>query len=97
MKNFPSKEGYKLEEPDLLPSFHSLRPDDITLHSNIDPLSNILNFKSQGNDIDCAIIRILLTRKTTPSSLQTANNNMLKHHLRRESKNKIDLHRKLDP
>lgn len=39
----PSKEEYKLEAPNLLPSYPSIRPGDIPLHSGKTPLVNQLN------------------------------------------------------
>lgn len=46
----------------------------------------MLKFKPQIMASDCTIISALSTSKTAPTSLQTANNNMLKHHLYHESK-----------
>ena len=82
----PSKEACKLEEPDLLPSFPSLRPGDVTLHSNTDPLTNLLNYKPPLTAIDCTFISTLPTKMSAPTCLKTANNNRIKHHLHCESK-----------
>ena len=59
-----------MEETDLLPSFPSIRPGDITLHSNIDPLAKNLNFKFPIVVIDVTTIGNQPNDTTIPDTLK---------------------------
>ena len=81
-----SKEACKMEETDLLPSFPSIRPGDITLHSNCDPLTKNLKFKFPIVAIDVTTIGNQSKETITPETLKKATTNRLKHHLKHECK-----------
>jgi len=64
-----SKEACRMEETDLLPSFPSIRPGDITLQSNSDPLAKNLNFKFPIVAIDVTTIGNQPNDTTIPDTL----------------------------
>ena len=75
-----------MEENDLLRSFLSIRPGDVTLYSKIDPLAQNLYFKFPIVAIDVITIGNLPKDTPPPDSLEMAKVNRLKHHLNHECK-----------
>ena len=82
----PSKDECRMEDIGILPSYPSLRPGDVLLHSSSNPLQNQLNFKSPITAIDITTIGHQPPCMESPSTLKETNDNSLKHHLDQESK-----------
>jgi len=82
----PTKDECKREAENLLPSYPSIRPGDVTLHSGTHPFEHQLNFKAPITAIDCTMIGPQDKCHAQPSCLKEAQNNRLKHHLLNEMK-----------
>ena len=73
----PSKDECKMEDEGLLPTYPSLRPGDVTLHSACNPLQNQLNFRPPITAIDITTIGHQPPSMQSPSSLKEATDNRL--------------------
>ena len=82
----PTKEECKREAENLLPSYPSIRPGDVTLHTGTHPFEHQLNFKAPITAIDCTMIGPQNKCHSHPTCLKEATNNRLKHHLHNEMK-----------
>ena len=68
----PTKDECKRKAINLLPSYPSIRPRDVTLHSGLNPFEHQLNFKSPITAIDCTIIGPQDECLTQPTTLKEA-------------------------
>ena len=82
----PNESACKLETAGLLPSFPSIRPGDVTLNTIQYKSNNSTDFIEPITAIDCTITDNMPNKMKSPSNLEEAELNRLKHHLNNEAK-----------
>ena len=82
----PSTDCFRREEKNLLPSFPLIRPGDVTLHSNPNPLLNRSTYKPPITAIDCITTGDIHKDFLQPKSFHEAVQNHINHHLIHEKK-----------
>ena len=82
----PSSSCCNKEETDLLPSFPSLRPADISIHSSDNPLTKYFRKSHPITAIDCTFTGAATKKQLTQTNYDQTVNNFTNLHLKYEAK-----------
>ena len=87
LANFtPSSSCYKKEESDLLPSFPSLRPADISIHQDDNPLNRYFRKNNPITAIDCTFTGAPAKKEQAHNTYTQCKDNFINLHLKYEAK-----------